>query len=251
VDKLFQQQKVQEEQYVFPYHYLGMASEQHRLLYNVDYEHFLRIVLTLAAPFLQTDTNVLDAGCGDGRLCYELAIHHGVKATGIDFSKAALRFARAFNPQLKFIHANLMHLTFKEKFDVVFLLEVIEHFPPQEVDDALSEIHSVMRPGGKLILSAPSANIPITPKHYQHFMPQMLENILHGKFSVESCFGFLHSRKSRWLSLCRRIGLSCWPWQHRIPLLRKIVTASDHYISKIEDCDVDVASDLILIASRT
>ena len=65
-------QQLQEDEYLFPYHYLDLMKK---------YEHVFQInnscrqlVCKLLLPY--NGQRVLDAGCGDGRMCYELCKHN-------------------------------------------------------------------------------------------------------------------------------------------------------------------------------
>lgn len=69
-------------------------------LNNIPYLHRLEMVKQLLRPF--SGQYVLDAGCGDGRLCYELR-KENVQVMGVDMSERAISFAKAFNPDINFL----------------------------------------------------------------------------------------------------------------------------------------------------
>ena len=56
----------------------------------------------------------------------------------------------------------------KEKFNVVFLFEVIEHLSFEDGLQLLSSIHDLLLPGGKLILTTPNAFHPNRYWEYSH-----------------------------------------------------------------------------------
>ena len=97
---------------------------------------------------------VLDVGCGEGRFAAEL-LGAGAKVVAADVAEEALRRARAAVPGLQ---TSLLPVQgpwpFGDAaFDVVWAGEVIEHVA--DTDAWLSEVHRVLRPGGRLVLSTP------------------------------------------------------------------------------------------------
>ncbi|MCX6338374.1 MAG: methyltransferase domain-containing protein [Candidatus Aureabacteria bacterium] len=56
----------------------------------------------------------------------------------------------------------------KERFNVVFIFEVIEHLTFEDGIHLLSEIHKMLLPGGKLILTTPNAFHPNRYWEYSH-----------------------------------------------------------------------------------
>ena len=64
-------------------------------------------------------------------------------------------------------------------FDAVFLMEVLEHVPAP--DAALSEVHRVLAPGGRLVLSTPFLlEIHDAPHDYYRFTEYGLRHLLRG-----------------------------------------------------------------------
>lgn len=72
------------------------------------------------------------------------------------------------------------------KFDIVTLIGVLEHIPPQRINDFLKSIHRLLNDNGKLILTVPSTNLSIKSitRHFQHFDDTSPIDILSGYFSV-------------------------------------------------------------------
>ncbi len=103
---------------------------------------------------------ILEVGCGAGLLCLELA-QKAQSVTGIDVSHVVLNFAsqvqeivRAAN--VTFQHGDAENLAFAhERFDLVICSEVLEHLLDPE--RALAEIQRVVKPGGTVVLTTPSA----------------------------------------------------------------------------------------------
>lgn len=93
----------------------------------------------------------LDAGCGTGRYGNFLqSIGH--KVTGVDISEEMLIQARSRNKNANFIQGNLTKLPLdSESFDLVICSLALTHF--QQIDQVLTELSRVVRPGGHIILS--------------------------------------------------------------------------------------------------
>ena len=80
--------------------------------------------------------NILDLGCGGGLTCEPLA-RLGASVTGVDFIKKNIEISKqhAFESKLKinYIHKDLNNINFKKKYDVILLLEVLEHIDQWEI----------------------------------------------------------------------------------------------------------------------
>lgn len=107
-------------------------------------------LLAALAPFAEP---VLDLGCGDG-LFAALALPTPVTA-GIDPELGALAEARHEGAHRLLIAASAAALPFRDSaFPTVMANSVLEHVPA--LDDALAEIHRVVQPGGRLLVTTPS-----------------------------------------------------------------------------------------------
>ncbi|HEV2075466.1 MAG TPA: class I SAM-dependent methyltransferase [Thermoleophilaceae bacterium] len=155
--------------------------------------------LVAFAASLHPSGDVLDLGCGDGRLTAELRAE---RITAADVSALARARARGRLP-----HAELVELDpdaplpFADaSFDLVTCLETIEHV--RDVQRLLSEARRVLRPGGRLALSTPAHGRrtalrallggwdrvldPLSP-HLRHFSPRSLTGLVGEMgFRVES-----------------------------------------------------------------
>ena len=224
-------QAIQEVGYEFPYHYLDLRSDEYRLILHVDYISRLQVVKELLFPF--EGQKVLDAGCGDGRFCYELR-NENVEIQGVDFSERALSFARAFSPGIEFSSQDLKDIKLAGQFDAVVFIETLEHIIPEEIPSVLEGLSQVLKLGGKLIVTVPSVNIPPVLKHYQHFTRESLHEALSGHFEIERIFG--HS-KIRNVGLLTRLFywrlrlLANWlfPFRRRACVARLYDSLDTHY----------------------
>jgi 2-polyprenyl-3-methyl-5-hydroxy-6-metoxy-1,4-benzoquinol methylase len=90
---------------------------------HIDYHEFF-------VKNLKPGERVLDIGCGNGFLSYDMATQaEGVRVVGIEMNETNLKFAREHyrHPNLHFIHGDALKDLPDEKFDVVTLSNVLEH----------------------------------------------------------------------------------------------------------------------------
>lgn len=97
--------------------------------------------------------NILDLGCGDGRLSKEL-VKQGHIVTGIDSNEQALQNARKNG--LRVVNTDIeKELPIETaSFDAVLLLDVLEHLYDQE--NILKEIYRVLKENGSLYIAYPN-----------------------------------------------------------------------------------------------
>jgi SAM-dependent methyltransferase len=103
---------------------------------------------------LPPDAPVLEVGCGDGAFTTELA-EYSTAVTAIDLSAGQIAENAARFPGINFLqHDVATPLPFADQaFEVVWCSEVLEHlFDPAF---ALREMHRVLRPGGRLLVTVP------------------------------------------------------------------------------------------------
>lgn len=99
--------------------------------------------------------SVLHAGCGSGHV--DRSIQSFVKITAVDSSLQALEIYRRCVPLARAaVHASVFELPFqKNAFDGAYHLGVIEHFSSVEIGRFLTELHRVIKPGGRLLIFWP------------------------------------------------------------------------------------------------
>lgn len=104
------------------------------------------------SPF--TGLSALDIGCGAG-LVAEPLTRMGFNVTGIDLAEANIRVAAAHAEtsglKIAYYATPLEHLPDAPSYDVITLLEVVEHVP--DVGGLIREAAKRLKPGGLLIAS--------------------------------------------------------------------------------------------------
>jgi ubiquinone/menaquinone biosynthesis C-methylase UbiE len=111
---------------------------------------------TLAALALARGESVLDAGCGTGLLLEQEARAVGSegRAEGVDFSDAMLDHARtrcSGLEQVRLQQGSIETLPFEDaSFDAVSCTQTLLYV--EDMDQALLEIHRVLKPGGRIAI---------------------------------------------------------------------------------------------------
>jgi 2-polyprenyl-3-methyl-5-hydroxy-6-metoxy-1,4-benzoquinol methylase len=102
----------------------------------------------------EKDNTILDVGCGEGIMLEKLTKRYPHKnIIGLDTIPENIQICSKFGLPVQL--GDLYHLDFhNNSIDVVILMEVIEHLAAP--DQAIKEIHKVLKPGGKLIIIFPN-----------------------------------------------------------------------------------------------
>jgi len=125
--------------------------EARRLSQKVDPATWLD---TYIAPYVSSQSRILDVGCGPGVLAAEVARNYSnVEIIGLDISPQRLEYARQQNnlKNLQFQCANSTHLPFPDNsIDLVYSRFMLEYLA--EPLQAVSEMARVCKAGGHVIL---------------------------------------------------------------------------------------------------
>ena len=195
------EQAVQEAEYEFPYHYIPRLegenfSQVRKLRWGYEYLSYMRFVLARLER-VEFDS-LLDVGCGEGRFLREVSKRFaGKRLLGVDFSARAIEYGRLLTPGLDFLRADIAREPEPaNRFDVVTLIETLEHVPPADLESFVEGLRRRTRDDGSLVVSVPSVNIKMSAKHYQHFDLDSLTKTLAPHFEVEEHFYL--NRISKW-----------------------------------------------------
>jgi SAM-dependent methyltransferase len=116
-------------------------------------------ILRRAARYLQAGCKVCDVGIGDGYLLDRLE-DLGLECVGVDISDYLVRFHRRRlaegGRKTQVICSNIADLRKGGSgFRAVFCLDLLEHLSAADYQQALVNIHVMLRPGGVLVGSVP------------------------------------------------------------------------------------------------
>ena len=160
--------KIQDNQYVKPYHHLlnlEKCSFFDVLSWGLEYYSYVSFVIEHFQKLSKNKNieNVAEVGCGEGKILSELALRHkNILFEGFDLSKRAILFAKAFSydlDNLKFFDCDFKNS--KKKYDVILCIETLEHIPDNESDGFLEVIHNNLKDDGLLLLSVPATNLKL------------------------------------------------------------------------------------------
>lgn len=191
---LTKNQKAQENQYEFPYHYLVEYSEDKVSLsknwgWAIEYLGRLKLIIDTLKD--KEFNSYLDIGCGDGKLISLLSQKYDKKFLGLDYSLKAIELAKIMNKN----NSNLDYKVFDMfednldlTFDIVSIVEVIEHIQPERLELFLQKSSLMLNKNGYFIGSVPSKMLKMPSKHYQHFDIDSLKIILNKSFEVKDIF---------------------------------------------------------------
>ena len=221
---LTDKQALQEGEYRLPYHWLSKRTVR------VQYQRTSHLIAGRVRSHLGSGGLVLDAGCGDGRGTAdlrELLAEPDFVLCGVDYSQRAILHAKAmtYGSGLRFEVADLTGpldgLRGSQAFDCVLLREVLEHLTEEDLTAALSCAHQVLCDGGLIVVTVPSANLPVSAKHYRHYTPRLLRDTLtsHGFSMLEvTGFGYAPLYSERLM----RLGQQPKVWRVFNPLWREV-----------------------------
>jgi ubiquinone/menaquinone biosynthesis C-methylase UbiE len=125
----------------------GMNFNQH------GFSDISQINLMLTYVRLGNDSNLLDIGCGNGKMAEYISEQTGCQVTGIDYVPEAIDSAihrtQYKRDRLKFELMNLEHLTFPDRtFDAIVSVDTI--FFGRNMDDTIAGLCRVLKNTGRI-----------------------------------------------------------------------------------------------------
>ena len=113
------------------------------------YDSIKKLILDISGRF--RFDSVLDIGCGTGEILNHLKPRKGV---GVDISPEMVRIAKSKYDDYEFIASDFDSLEITEKFDLIIVIDVIEHLG--DMERTLANIRKYSNKGTKIIVSSPS-----------------------------------------------------------------------------------------------
>jgi SAM-dependent methyltransferase len=159
---------------------------------QIYYEHLHRYMLAFA---MARDLDVLDIACGEGYgAAYLAVVARSVVGVDIDIASVRHAAARYTAMNLSFRVGSCTHIPLPDNsVDLVVSFETIEHIDEQE--RFLSEISRVLRPDGRLIISAPNKLIYSdrtgyqNPYHVRELYFDQFRDLLSNRFAHVQVYG--------------------------------------------------------------
>ena len=234
--------KVQSEQYSFPYHYLPSVNGFPNFSKGWEFSASYIAAINLFADWLKDAKTTepmnlhMDYGCGDGGFLYhvnQLRLFNDIDFMGIDFDSKAISWAKQFSQPENFTCGDVADLS-SSKYDSGSLIEVYEHIPPNECPIFLKNIANSLKQNAPLFVTVPSTQKKVSAKHYRHFDFDILLREFDEDFTVEEIFGF--ERKNTLVKIISRL-FSCRWWVIETKITNRLLIdtlQSKH--SKIDGC---------------
>ena len=158
---------------------------------NVIFQRHL-LAYKEAAKLISGD--ILEIGSGEGYGIKELA---PISENYIAIDKYKTVIQENDNSNIIFKQIEVPPLTgiLDNSIDYVVTFQVIEHIHNDRL--FLSEIHRVLKPGGKLILTTPNAKMSLTrnPWHIREYTPAQMETVIKNVFSLYDIKGVFGNKK--------------------------------------------------------
>jgi 2-polyprenyl-3-methyl-5-hydroxy-6-metoxy-1,4-benzoquinol methylase len=126
-----------------------------RSKYHADYNQVLAFYKVKSCIENSVGDSLLDIACGDGMLTEMFASHFNT-IVGVDASSKHLDEARKRVPTATFYEALIEEFECEEKFDSIFMLELLEHL--QDPVAVLKKVSSFLKPEGRIIVHVPNCD---------------------------------------------------------------------------------------------
>ncbi|MBK8954535.1 MAG: class I SAM-dependent methyltransferase [Saprospiraceae bacterium] len=151
-----------------------------------DQPVFMRQLFAYVTAAGEVSGNILEIGCGEGygikwlapKASRYVALDKHIPVNQKNFDQ--VEFIQTEVPWLKGMDSN--------QFDVVICFQLIEHI--QEDHILLSEIHRVLKPGGKLLMTTPNSSMTLSrnPYHIREYNTSEFRSFISQSFDPKMVF---------------------------------------------------------------
>jgi 2-polyprenyl-3-methyl-5-hydroxy-6-metoxy-1,4-benzoquinol methylase len=186
--------------------YCSMLGTQEKIkLQKYDEKYFLNFFLKNFKK--NKNLKILDIGCGWGKNLKILEKHGYTNSFGIDISTEQIEIAEKNDiKNVKCINAIDFLKNSKEKYDVILLIDVLEHIEFEESIELIKLINGSLNDDGTLYIQVPNAYSLFIPLRYSdlthlraytyHSLTQLMNLSTFKKFNFYELYPFIHGIKS-------------------------------------------------------
>ena len=171
----------------------GKAASHDRLAYH---EYQKQIGEYYLEKFVKPHANgkrIIDIGCGEGGVLIPFE-KVGYNCTGLEYSPDRVKYADEKSlSKIQFIQGNIEQFSYDQKFDIILMLDVIEHLNQKML--ALQSIKKILLPGGIAIISFPPFRSPFGG--HQQVMKSFLKYVPYIHLAPESIYRWLLEKVER------------------------------------------------------
>jgi 2-polyprenyl-3-methyl-5-hydroxy-6-metoxy-1,4-benzoquinol methylase len=124
---------------------------------RIDDYPFYKQIITRHLP-VNKDISIVDLACGHGPLIFCLK-HLGYQnVKGVDISSEQVALARSLGiEEVECLNMHDFMRGEQQAFDVVFLMDILEHLSKEELLDSLDQVYLSLRNNGLAIIHVPNA----------------------------------------------------------------------------------------------
>lgn len=183
----------------------GMTASHDRSGYREYQEQIGRYYLQHFVTPYSSGKKIVDIGCGEGGVLAAFE-QEGYQCTGIEPSETRVEYARTNSKSsLKFLQGDIQDFSSEDKYDIVLLLDVIEHLLKKL--PALKNIKKIKSEDGIVIISFPPFRSPFGGHQqvmssflkyipYLHLLPERLYRWFLKKIERKNIASHLHNFKT-------------------------------------------------------
>lgn len=145
------------------------------------------------AKLLQKSDNVLEVGCSDG-VSSNFFFKYCKTIDALDMDLDAINEAKNNFKGINFMHQNALTYSTLKKYDVIVMLDFIEHFTQEDGEKLIKKYSSLLSVNGMLVVGTPSKNFnkyraEHNKIHHLHeYYPDELEQLMQKNFNRNMMF---------------------------------------------------------------
>lgn len=220
-DNYFTLDKISKAHSIFCKKVYGKDFSQHGL---IDQDE-LSVLISKLQDF--NPLNMLDIGCGNGRITAWIFEQTGIDCVGIDVSSEAVKYANERvkgNSKLLFLEGNLNNLTGLEQYDCILFLDTLYY--ATNLSNTIKQALDILTPNGRIYAYFSQWIMDVNYKenllpHNTHLAKVLEENNVKYEFTDLTVSGLNHwKRKLEVLNMMKQDfleegSIKLWEYRHR------------------------------------